>query len=89
MQTLRKERNAELMFEGKHFFDLVRYARFDGNTDIVRNTVTSKISSGGTGLFPSMPYLYWPYAKEEVQVNPYLVQKSIYGAGKTTYDINE
>lgn len=89
MQTLRKERNAELMFEGKHFFDLVRYARFDGNTDIVRNTVTSKISSGGTGLFPSMPYLFWPYAKEEVQVNPYLVQKSIYGAGKTTYDINE
>lgn len=89
MQTLRKERNAELMFEGKRFFDLIRYARFDGNTDIVKNTVTSKISSGGTGLFPSMPYLFWPYAKEEVQVNPYLVQKSIYGAGKTTYDINE
>ncbi len=89
MQLLRKERNAELMFEGKRFFDLVRYARFDGNTDIVKNTVTSKISSGGTGLFPSMPYLFWPYAKEEVQVNPYLVQKSIYGAGRTTYDINE
>ena len=89
MQILRKERNAELMFEGKRFFDLVRYARFDGNTDVVRNTVTSKISSGGTGLFPSMPYLFWPYAKEECQVNPYLVQKSIYGAGRTTYDINE
>lgn len=88
-QMLRKERNAELMFEGKRFFDLVRYARFDGSSEIVRNTVTSKISSGGTGLFPSMAYLFWPYAKEEVQVNPYLVQKSIYGAGKTTYDINE
>lgn len=89
LQRLRKERNAELMFEGKRFFDLVRYARYDGKTDVVRNTVTSKLSSGGSDLFPSMPYLFWPYAKEEVQVNPYLVQKSIYGEGRTTYDINE
>lgn len=88
-ELIRKERNAELMFEGKRFFDLIRYARFDGNTDIVRNTVTSKISSGSTGLFPSMPYLFWPYAKEEVQVNPYLVQKNIYGEGQKTYDIND
>ncbi|MBP3828864.1 MAG: RagB/SusD family nutrient uptake outer membrane protein [Bacteroidaceae bacterium] len=89
IQRLRKERNAELMFEGKRFFDLVRYARFDGKTDVVRNTVTSKLSSGGSDLFPSMPYLFWPYAKEECQVNPYLVQKSIYGEGRSTYDINE
>jgi len=89
LQRLRKERNAELMFEGKRFFDLIRYARYEGKTDIVRNTVTAKLSSGGSDLFPSMPYLFWPYAKEECQVNPYLVQKSIYGEGRSTYDINE
>lgn len=82
---LRQERNAELMFEGKRWFDLVRYARQAGNLDIIQGTVPAKIS--GAVSFPSMAHLYWPYFKEECQKNPYLKQKSIYGEGKQTFEL--
>ena len=85
-ERLRQERNAELMFEGKRWFDLVRYARQAGSLDIIQSTVTAKIS--GTVSFPSMAHLFWPYFKEEVQKNPNLVQKSIYGEGKQTFELN-
>ena len=85
-ERLRMERNAELMFEGKRWFDLVRYARQAGSLDIIQSTVIAKIS--GTVSFPSMAHLYWPYFKEECQKNPYLVQKSIYGEGKQTFELN-
>ncbi len=86
IERLRQERNAELMFEGKRWFDLVRYCRQAGNLDIIQSTVTAKIS--GTVSFPSMAHLFWPYHKEECQKNPNLVQKSIYGEGKQTFELN-
>ncbi len=77
---LRKERNRELLYEGKRWFDLLRYARRDGNPSIVRTSVTSKVqgSGGGSNGFPSMDALYWPYNKDELKVNTFLKQKSIY-----------
>ena len=86
LQRLRRERNAELMFEGKRWFDLVRYARQAGSLDIIQSTVPAKIS--GTVSFPSMAHLFWPYHKEECKKNPFLVQKSIYGEGKQTFELN-
>ena len=86
IDRLRQERNAELMFEGKRWFDLVRYARQAGSLDIIQSTVTAKLS--GNVSFPSMAHLYWPYYKEECKKNPFLVQKSIYGEGKQTFELN-
>lgn len=86
IQRLRQERNAELMFEGKRWFDLVRYARQAGSLDIIQNTIPAKIT--GNVTFPSMAHLFWPYAKTEVQKNPALVQKSIYGEGNQTFELN-
>ena len=80
-EVIRGERNRELMYEGKRWFDLVRYARQEGSPKVVRSTVTSKVSSGaGGGTFPSMDALFWPYNKDEVRVNPNLHQKSIYAS---------
>lgn len=76
---IRKERNRELMYEGKRWFDLIRYVKQEGSLDVVRSTVSSKVSSGASGgSFPSMDALFWPYNKDEVRVNPNLHQKSIY-----------
>ena len=77
---LRQERNRELLYEGKRWFDLLRYARLNGSPEIVRRTVASKVSGGGGGSngFPSMDALFWPYNKDELKVNTYLHQKSIY-----------
>ena len=78
---LMKERNRELMFEGKRWFDLVRYARREGKTDIVKANVPSSKAMGGASSnngFPSMDHLFWPYNKEEIKVNPNLTQKAIY-----------
>ncbi len=76
-----KERQIELMFEGKRWFDLVRQARRDGNTQIVRSKVQPKFTSStaGTGtLFVNMEALYWPYNKNEVKLNSSLEQKPFY-----------
>lgn len=74
-----KERNRELMYQGRRWFDLIRYAMQDGSVQIVRSTVNSKVSSGaGGGSFPNMDSLFWPYNKDEVRVNPNLHQKAIY-----------
>ena len=78
---LMKERNRELMFEGKRWFDLVRYARRDGKPDIVRSNVPASKTTGGASSstgFPSMDHLFWPYNKDELKVNPNLTQKAIY-----------
>ena len=78
-QLIRDERNRELMYEGKRWFDLLRYARQEGSPAVVRAIVGSKVSSGaGGGSFPSMDALFWPYNKDEIRVNPNLHQKSIY-----------
>lgn len=76
---LRAERNRELLFEGKRWFDLVRLARRDGTPDVVRSLVGDKMSgSMGAKRFPSMESLYMPYNKDELKVNTYLRQKPIY-----------
>lgn len=78
---LMKERNRELMFEGKRWFDLVRYAYREGKPDILRANVPSSKTTGGSSSnrgFPSMSHLFWPYNKEELKVNTNLTQKAIY-----------
>ncbi|MCR4994810.1 MAG: RagB/SusD family nutrient uptake outer membrane protein [Bacteroidales bacterium] len=79
-------RNRELMFEGKRWFDLLRYARRANSTAIVRTWVTPKFTAGTNGgssaLFSSMESLYWPYNKNECKVNPNLTQKTFYAGAE-------
>ena len=90
IQLIRSEREREFIFEGKRWFDLLRQARRDGNPSIVRSLVTSKLSGAGSkGTFPSMDALYWPYNKNELKVNTFLKQKSIYASeASDEYEMN-
>ena len=90
IQLVRSEREREFIFEGKRWFDLLRQARRDGTPALVRSLVTSKMSGGSDkGMFPSMDALFWPYNKQELKVNPYLKQKSIYASESSDeYEMN-
>ncbi len=79
LELILLERQREMMFEGKRWFDLLRQARRDGNTKIIRSKVVSKFTnSSSSGLFMNMESLYWPYNRDEVKRNPLLPQKSFY-----------
>jgi hypothetical protein len=84
------ERERELMFEGKRFFDLVRRSRRDGNTNYLRTKVPNKSASSATIIqnsFTKMDRIYWPYNLEELKVNKNLVQNSAFGSGENgSYD---
>ena len=80
-----EERQRELMFEGKRWYDLVRKARREGSTDYLVGTVSRKGSSGGTAIsskLARMESIYWPYHIDEMKVNPYLIQNPAFGSGE-------
>lgn len=80
------ERQRELMFEGKRYYDLVRRARRDGNTSILSQNILHKYSSGGATIsskFSKMDYIYWPYYIDEVKVNKNLHQNPAFGSGES------
>lgn len=79
------ERNRELMFEGKRYFDLVRRSQRDGNTDYLRSNVANK-SVDLRGIVESkmqkMDAIYWPYNLDELKANPKLKQNPAFGSGE-------
>ncbi|MBR6120899.1 MAG: RagB/SusD family nutrient uptake outer membrane protein [Prevotella sp.] len=80
-----EERQRELMFEGKRWYDLVRRSRRDGNTNYLVGTVSRKGSNGGTALsskLSRMEAIYWPYHIDELKVNSHLVQNQAFGSGE-------
>lgn len=82
-----EERQRELMFEGKRYYDLVRRARRDGNTSVLSNAVLQKFTSGGATIsskFSKMDYMYWPYNNDELKVNKNLTQNPAFGSGEST-----
>lgn len=85
MQTLvMDERQRELMFEGKRWFDLVRKARRTGNTRELAKTVTKKQLTNISGIqirLADPNALYLPYYRNELKVNPYLKQNPAYNTG--------
>ncbi len=78
------ERQRELMFEGKRWYDLVRKSRRDGKTNYLVNKVQQK-GSDNAGVVQSklarMDALYWPYNNDEIKVNGNLKQNPAYGSG--------
>ena len=75
------ERQRELMFEGKRWFDLVRLCRRDGENDRLIKKVLPKFQENTSAIrikLSTANVLYWPYYREEIKQNPKLVQNPAY-----------
>ena len=84
---VKRERQRELMFEGKRWYDLVRYSLRNGNTDPVISAVTKRDdvnSQFAQNFFKKMDAIFWPYNIEEMKVNRNLVPNPVYGTGENT-----
>jgi len=79
-----EERQRELMFEGKRWYDLVRRARRDSTTDYLVGVVARKGSSGSaiSSKLSRMDAIFWPYHIDELKVNRYLKQNPAFGSGE-------
>jgi len=79
-----EERQRELMFEGKRWYDLVRRARRDGNSNYLIGVVARKGSSGSalSSKLSRMDAIYWPYHIDELKVNGLLTQNPAFGSGE-------
>ena len=80
-----EERQRELMFEGKRWFDLVRRVRRDGSTNYLVGVVSRKGNSGGSAIaskLSRMEAVFWPYHNDEIKVNTNLVQNPAFGSGE-------
>jgi hypothetical protein len=82
------ERQRELMFEGKRWFDLVRHSQRKGNTEKLISLTMMKHHTGATGEgmianhLKKMDAIYWPYNLDEMKVNVNLVQNPAFGSGE-------
>ena len=80
-----RERRRELMFEGKRYYDLVRYALRDGNTTEFASVMATRedVNSGYVAnFFKKMDAIFWPYNYEEMRVNRNLKPNPAFGTGE-------
>ena len=86
METLvLQERQRELMFEGKRWFDLVRYSQRAGNTKLLTQAALRKATTGASLIsnhLTKMDAIYWPYNNDEMKVNANLVQNPAFSSGE-------
>ena len=79
------ERQRELIFEGKRWYDLVRMSRRDGNTKRAVSLIARKYEDKVSAIKIKLAdpnIFYFPYSKDELKVNPYLQQNSAYLNGE-------
>ena len=85
-----EERQRELMFEGKRYYDLVRRAMREGNTEYLRIACMKKnsnLASTISNMFKNkMDAIFWPYNLDETKVNHYLKehQNPAFGSGENS-----
>lgn len=75
------ERQRELMFEGKRWFDLVRLCRREQNNTRMIDKVLPKFKQNTTAIrirLTAQDALYYPYNRNELKANPYLQQNPAY-----------
>ena len=80
-----QERQRELMFEGKRWFDLVRICQRNNNTLALSSAVLRKHKSGSSliqNMLKKMDAIYWPYNNDELKVNTNLVQNPAFSSGE-------
>jgi len=76
-----RERQRELMFEGKRWFDLMRLARRENSPEPLLGYVLKKFSGGASIQFTKMSVmdaLYLPVHTDELKANSALVQNEFY-----------
>lgn len=90
---VRSERQRELMFEGKRWFDLVRYcmrAERIGEADPTSAIVSvagerEDVNTGfAQNFFKKMDAIFWPYNLDELKVNRNLVPNPAFSSGENT-----
>lgn len=77
------ERNRELMFEGKRWFDLVRRSMREGNTNYLISQAGRKYTNNKTAAesrLGKIDAIFWPYHEDELKVNKNLIQNPAYGS---------
>ncbi|MFB6319370.1 RagB/SusD family nutrient uptake outer membrane protein [Saccharicrinis sp. FJH54] len=85
-----RERQRELMFEGKRWYDLMRLARRDGDPVRLLNYVVYKFTGDQALQYSKMSVmdaLYFPISQSEINANPNLQQNPFYeitGSSSTT-----
>ena len=80
-----QERQRELMFEGKRWYDLVRRSQRDGNTQTLVTAALRKVTGNGSLIqnkLTKMDAIYWPYNNDEIKVNKNLVQNPAFSSGE-------
>lgn len=80
-----QERQRELMFEGKRWYDLVRRSRRDGNTSYLTTQVLQKFTTNTSAIqtqLAKLDAIYWPYNVDELKVNKNLKQNPAFGSGE-------
>ena len=81
------ERQRELMFEGKRWFDLVRLSRREGENSRMISKVLPKFQENASAIrikLSTQDILYWPYNREELKQNPLLQQNPAYQSDNST-----
>ncbi len=74
-----RERQRELLFEGKRWFDLVRVARRENSTATLNEYVNHKASANTAPIGASvLDAMYMPISKTELEANPHMVQNPFY-----------
>lgn len=81
-----RERQRELLFEGKRWFDLMRLARRTNSPNAILNFVSPKFTGDGDqgSKMSIMDALYMPIAQSELNLNTALVQNPYYNNFSTS-----
>ncbi len=90
-ELVMQERQRELMYEGKRWYDLVRRSMRDGNTSVLCQAMSNRdginsqyVQSFFGNTATGMNAIFWPYNDEECKVNPNLAkhQNPAFGSGE-------
>ena len=75
-----RERQRELLFEGKRWFDLLRLARRNSNPTVILAYISPKLTGDNiqSNKMSVMNALYLPILKSELIINPSLTQNPFY-----------
>ena len=86
------ERQRELMFEGKRWYDLVRDAMRKNDTSILISHALQKYSSNTSVIqnkLLKLDAIFWPIHEDELKINKNLKQNPVYGASEDkNHDLN-